>query len=58
MISLQFQCITYTGRRLYWEGRQSEPINFEEGFVVKGTDIIQFLEEKLAILCLTEIEVN
>lgn len=50
---------TNTGRKLYslyWEGIQSEPINFEEGFVVAGKDSIQFLEEKLAILGLTEIE--
>ena len=50
---------TNTGKRLYslyWEGIQSEPINFEDGFVVKGTDTIQFLEEKLAILGLTERE--
>ena len=48
-----------TGRKLYslyWEGIQSEPINFEEGFVVSGKDSIQFLEEKLAILGLNEIE--
>lgn len=48
-----------TGRKLYslyWEGIHSEPINFEEGFVVKGSDTIQFLEEKLAILGLNEIE--
>lgn len=50
---------TNTGRKLYslyWEGIQSEPINFEEGFVVAGKDSIQFLEEKLAILGLNEIE--
>ena len=50
---------TNTGRKLYslyWEGIHSEPYNFEEGFVVKGTDTIKFLEEKLAILGLTEIE--
>lgn len=48
-----------TGRKLYslyWEGIHSEPSNFEEGFVVKGSDTIQFLEEKLAILGLNEIE--
>lgn len=48
-----------TGRKLYslyWEGIHSEPYNFEEGFIVKGSDTIQFLEEKLAILGLTEIE--
>ena len=50
---------TNTGRKLYslyWEGIQSEPINLEEGFVVKGTETIKFLEEKLAILGLNEIE--
>lgn len=48
-----------TGRKLYslyWEGIQSEPINLEEGFVVKGSDTIKFFEEKLAILGLNEIE--
>ncbi len=50
---------TNTGRKLYslyWEGIHSEPYNFEEGFVVKGNDTIEFLEEKLKILGLTEIE--
>ena len=40
-----------TGRKLYslyWEGIHQEPINLEEGFVVKRNDIIEFLEEKLA----------
>lgn len=48
-----------TGRKLYslyWEGIHSEPSNFEDGFVVKGADTIQFLEEKLAILGLNQIE--
>lgn len=48
-----------TGRKLYslyWEGIHSEPFNFNEGFVVKGNDTIKFLEEKLAILGLNEIE--
>lgn len=48
-----------TGRKLYslyWEGKQTEPINLEEGFVVKGKDTIEFLEEKLSILGLNEIE--
>ena len=48
-----------TGRKLYslyWEGKHSEPYNFDEGFVVKGNDTIEFLEEKLAILGLNEIE--
>lgn len=50
---------TKTGRKLYslyWEGIHSEPYNFEEGFVVEGNATIQFLEEKLEILGLTEIE--
>ena len=50
---------TNTGRKLYalyWEGIQSEPIPLEDGFVVKGSDTIKFLEEKLAILGLTETE--
>lgn len=50
---------TNTGRKLYslyWEGIHSEPSNFEEGFVVKGNNIIEFLEEKLAILGLNETE--
>lgn len=41
---------------LYWEGIHSEPINLEEGFIVKGCDIIEFLEEKLKILGLNERE--
>lgn len=41
---------------LYWEGLQTEPVNMEEGFVVKGTDTTKFLEEKLAILGLTDKE--
>ena len=48
-----------TGRKLYslyWEGIQSEPINFNEGFVVKRDDLINFLEEKLEVLGLNELE--
>ena len=48
-----------TGRKLYslyWEGIHQEQINLEEGFVVKRNDIIEFLEEKLAILGLNEFE--
>jgi hypothetical protein len=41
---------------LYWEGLQTEPVNMEEGFVVKGIDTAKFLEEKLAILGLTDKE--
>ena len=48
-----------TGRKLYslyWEGIFSEPITFNNGFVVKGEDTIKFLEEKLEILGLNEFE--
>ena len=48
-----------TGRKLYslyWEGIQSGPVSLDEGFVVKGTDIAAFLEEKLEILGLNELE--
>ena len=41
---------------LYWEGIHSEKTNLDEGFVVKDTDTIKFLEEKLAILGLNERE--
>ena len=41
---------------LYWEGKNTIPANMKEGFVVKGEDSIEFLEEKLAILGLTERE--
>ena len=48
-----------TGRNLYslyWEGNAKQKISMDEGFVVKGEDTISFLEEKLAILGLNEIE--
>lgn len=48
-----------TGRELYslyWEGKHTEPINMNEGFVVKGEDSVKFLEEKLAILGLNNKE--
>ncbi len=41
---------------LYWEGIYSEKTKLDEGFVVKDTDTIKFLEEKLAILGLNERE--
>lgn len=52
-----------TGRNLYalyWEGINKKIYNnkMEEGFCVKGTDTIKFLEEKLRILGLTEREAN
>lgn len=48
-----------TGRKLYslyWEGIDKIDINLEEGFIVKGTDTIEFLEEKLSLLGLNEME--
>ena len=50
---------TETGRELYalyWEGIYNEQNNFEEGFVIKGSETISFLEEKLEILGLSEKE--
>lgn len=51
-----------TGRNLYglyWEGLNTESKGVqEEGFIVKGEDVIPFLEEKLAILGLNEREAN
>ena len=50
---------TETGRKLYslyWEGIHTEEPDTTEGFVVKGSDTIKFLEEKLAILGLNEFE--
>ena len=41
---------------LYWEGIHSEECNLTEGFVIKGNETIKFLEEKLSILGLNEIE--
>lgn len=49
-----------TGRNLYALYYESKPVTeFKvqtEGFIVKGVDIIKFLEEKLSILGLTERE--
>lgn len=50
-----------TGRNLYalyWEGINTTKANEDEGFIIKGKDTITFLEEKLAILGLTEREAN
>lgn len=41
---------------LYWEGNDSIFRQTDEGFVVKGSDAISFLEDKLAILGLNERE--
>ena len=44
---------------LYWEGENTVANGIQnEGFVVKGEDTIEFLEEKLALLGLTEREAN
>ena len=43
---------------LYWEGKNYESIMQDEGFVIKGTDTISFLEESLNKLGLTEREAN
>ena len=48
-----------TGRNLYalyWEGNTKINANIKEGFVVKGEEAANFLEEKLAILGLNERE--
>ncbi len=51
-----------TGRKLYalyWEGKSSKIYNYEnvqEGFVVRGENTAEFLEEKLEILGLNERE--
>ena len=53
--------IDNTGRSyygLYWEGNNYIDNNYNDGFVVKGTDSIKFLEEKLSILGLNEREAN
>lgn len=47
---------TYYG--LYWEGLNSLDNEFKDGFVVRGKDVASFLEEKLEILGLNEIEAN
>jgi len=41
---------------LYWEGINTLNTEIKDGFVVKGEDTIKFLEEKLEILGLNEIE--
>lgn len=41
---------------LYWEGIGTAKTNMQEGFIIKGEDSAEFLEEKLVILGLTERE--
>ena len=43
---------------LYWEGNNHKVGIKDDGFVVKGEDTIEFLEEKLEILGLNEREAN
>ncbi len=43
---------------LFWEGKNDTPFDFNKGFVVKGSDTIQFLQEKLSFLGLTPREYN
>jgi len=43
---------------LFWEGEQDIEYDMSKGFVVAGSDTVAFLEEKLAILGLTEKEAN
>lgn len=48
-----------TGRHLYalyWEGKNGSALPMDEGFVVAGADTAAFLEEKLALLGLSERE--
>lgn len=41
---------------LYWEGKGSANCDLTEGFCIKGEDTIEFLEEKLKILGLSDKE--
>ena len=43
---------------LYWEGKNYKFKDSNEGFVVKGEDTIEFLEEKLKLLGLNDRESN
>lgn len=43
---------------LFWEGVSKADYDMSEGFVVKGEDTAAFLQEKLALLGLTEEEAN
>lgn len=43
---------------LYWEGNHHKVSVQKDGFVIKGEDSIEFLEEKLSILGLNEKEAN
>lgn len=43
---------------LYWEGKDADLPQYEDGFVVAKDDVVPFLEEKLALLGLNEREAN
>ena len=43
---------------LYWEANDNYELDMTTGFVVKGSDTVKFLEEKLAILGLNDYEIN
>ena len=43
---------------LYWEGLSQHRFDLSTGFVVKGSETIEFLEEKLALLGLNRREAN
>jgi hypothetical protein len=43
---------------LFWEGVPSKAMSTPNGFLVKGSESIAFLEEKLALLGLTDKEAN
>ncbi len=43
---------------LYWEGKQANLPQYDDGFVVAKNEIAPFLEEKLALLGLNEREAN
>lgn len=43
---------------LFWEGKSLKQWQFNEGFVVKGTETIAFLEEKLSFMGLNPNEYN
>lgn len=43
---------------LFWEGTSEAAYDFTEGFVVKGSDTVSFLQEKLSYMGLTPKEYN
>lgn len=43
---------------LYWEGKDDYKLDMTKGFVVKGSETVKFLEDKLTILGLNDYEIN